>query len=237
MALANKHPWFAFYPRDYERDTWDLSLIEHGAYLKLMVHYYETTEPIPDDAGKLQKICRAHSEEELQAISRIISRFFVKKDDGYHHRRCDSEIRKARKISRVRRQARLHKRKTIVNQKPSFSAIQSQPQSQSHTQKERSTAKAADEKPENYFQLIFEHFKKRSGQPARLLSPRDWKLLDDWQRAGIPAEAVIRGIDATFDNYEKRGDFKKVNSISYCEQEVLEATRMAKVASVGAWRP
>lgn len=130
MALANQ--WFAFYGGDYERDTGDLTLVEHGAYLKLMLHCYNTGEALPEEPAKLQRICRAHSDDELQAISNVISRFFIKRSDGLHNVRCDSELKKARHISKVRRAARYGKRKTIVNQKSSISAIQPQPQL--HTQ-------------------------------------------------------------------------------------------------------
>ena len=48
-------------------------------------------------------------------------------------------------------------------------------------------------------------------------------------------EAVLRGIDAAFDRYERRpAKTKKVNSLAYCSQEVLAAAEDMKEAAVGA---
>ena len=50
----------------------------------------------------------------------------------------------------------------------------------------------------NYFTEIEEHFQRRRGG-ILLLSTLDWALIETWKDAGIPLEAVLRGIDAAFD--------------------------------------
>src|SRR5438067_139305 len=55
----------------------------------------------------------------------------------------------------------------------------------------------------NYFTEIEEHFHRRRGA-ALLLSTLDWALIESWKDAGIPLEAVLRGIDATFDHWGRR---------------------------------
>jgi hypothetical protein len=85
----------------------------------------------------------------------------------------------------------------------------------------------------NYFTEIEEHFQRRRGG-ILLLSTLDWALIETWKDAGIPLEAVLRGIDAAFDRYERRPTQKKVNSLAYCSQEVLSATEEMKEAAVGA---
>ena len=55
----------------------------------------------------------------------------------------------------------------------------------------------------NYFTEIEEHFQRRRGT-LLLLSPLDWALMETWKDAGIPLEAVLRGIDATFEKWERR---------------------------------
>ena len=73
----------------------------------------------------------------------------------------------------------------------------------------------------NYFTEIEEHFQRRRGT-LLLLSPLDWALMETWKDAGIPLEAVLRGIDATFEKWERRPSrFRKVNGLAYCSQEVL----------------
>jgi hypothetical protein len=86
----------------------------------------------------------------------------------------------------------------------------------------------------NYFTEIEEHFLQRRGG-GLLLSTLDWALIETWKDAGIPLEAVLRGIDAAFDRYDQRpSKSKKVNSLAYCSQEVLAAAEDMKEAAVGA---
>jgi len=85
----------------------------------------------------------------------------------------------------------------------------------------------------NYFTEIEEHFQRRRGG-ILLLSTLDWALIETWKDAGIPLEAVLRGIDAAFDRYDQRpSKTKKVNSLAYCAQEVLAAVEDMKEAAVG----
>ncbi|MBZ5651689.1 MAG: hypothetical protein LAO18_14525 [Acidobacteriia bacterium] len=85
----------------------------------------------------------------------------------------------------------------------------------------------------NYFTEIEEQFQRRRGG-ILLLSTLDWALIETWKNAGIPLEAVLRGIDGAFERYEKRPTSRKVNSLAYCAQEVLAAAEEMKEAAVGA---
>jgi hypothetical protein len=88
----------------------------------------------------------------------------------------------------------------------------------------------------NYFTEIEEHFQRRRGRIQ--LSPLDWALIETWKDAGIPLEAVLRGIDAAFDKYERRpSKSQKVNSLAYCAQAVLVAAEEMKEAAVGGESP
>ena len=88
----------------------------------------------------------------------------------------------------------------------------------------------------NYFTEIEERFQKRRAS-GLLLSTLDWALIETWKDAGIPLEAVLRGIDAAFDRHDQRpSTTKKVNSLAYCAQEVLSAAEDMKEAAVGTER-
>jgi hypothetical protein len=85
----------------------------------------------------------------------------------------------------------------------------------------------------NYFTEIEEHFQRRRGRIQ--LSPLDWALIETWKDAGLPLEAVLRGVDAAFDKYEERpSKSQKINSLAYCAQAVLVAAEEMKEAAVGA---
>ena len=86
----------------------------------------------------------------------------------------------------------------------------------------------------NYFTEIEEHFQRRRGT-LLLLSPLDWALMETWKDAGIPLEAVLRGIDSTFEKWERRKrKTRKVNGLGYCAQEVLASAEEMKDSAVGA---
>jgi hypothetical protein len=88
----------------------------------------------------------------------------------------------------------------------------------------------------NYFTEIEEHFQRRRGS-LLLLSTLDWALIETWREAGVPLEAVLRGIDAAFEKYDARKSHarvRKVNGLAYCTQEVMSAVEDMKEASIGA---
>ncbi|MGA3346537.1 MAG: hypothetical protein ABSC76_16895 [Terracidiphilus sp.] len=87
----------------------------------------------------------------------------------------------------------------------------------------------------NYFTEIEERFQQRRGA-LLLLSTLDWALIETWREAGIPLEAVLRGIDAAFDKYEarqKRGRMRRVNGLGWCAQAVMEAADELREAAAG----
>lgn len=85
-----------------------------------------------------------------------------------------------------------------------------------------------------YFSEIEDHYLRRRGG-GLLLSTLDWTLIETWKDAGVPLEAVLRGIDSAFDKYEQRpSKTQKVNSLAYCAQAILAAAEDMKEAAVGA---
>ncbi len=88
----------------------------------------------------------------------------------------------------------------------------------------------------NYFTEIEERFQQRRGS-LLLLSTLDWALIEMWREAGIPLEAVLRGIDAAFDKYEarqRRARMQRVNGLAWCAQAVMQAAMEMKEAAAGS---
>lgn len=96
-----------------------------------------------------------------------------------------------------------------------------------------------DENYFNYFTEVEEHFQRARGTGLFLLSPLDWALIENWKNAGIPLEAVLRGIDAAFGKWrQRRGRTQTVNSVAYCAQAIAEEARvMAQGAAAPAKTP
>ena len=90
----------------------------------------------------------------------------------------------------------------------------------------------------NYFTEIEERFQQRRGS-LLMLSTLDWALIETWREAGIPLEAVLRGIDNAFDKRDAKAlrstrGTRKVNGLAWCAQSVMEAVEQAMEASMGA---
>ena len=86
----------------------------------------------------------------------------------------------------------------------------------------------------NYFTEIEEYFWKKRGSHL-LVSPLDWAIMETWQKAGVPLEAVLKGIDSAFDSYgrSRRGAGKPLKSLAYCTDAVLDAAEQAQEAAAG----
>jgi hypothetical protein len=89
----------------------------------------------------------------------------------------------------------------------------------------------------NYFTEIEERFQRRRGS-LLMLSTLDWALIETWREAGVPLEAVLRGIDNAFDKHDAKAmrsphRAKKVNGLAWCSQSVMEAVEQAMEASIG----
>ena len=86
----------------------------------------------------------------------------------------------------------------------------------------------------NYFTEIEEYFWKKRGSHL-LVSPLDWAIMETWQKAGVPLEAVFKGIDSAFESYgrSRRGAGKPLKSLAYCTDAVLDAAEEANEAAAG----
>ncbi len=88
----------------------------------------------------------------------------------------------------------------------------------------------------NYFTEIEERFQGRRGS-LLMLSTLDWALIETWQEAGVPLEAVLRGVDAAFDKHEAKkakGRARRINGLAWCAQSVMEAAEQMREAATGA---
>ena len=90
----------------------------------------------------------------------------------------------------------------------------------------------------NYFTEIETRFQQRRGS-LLMLSTLDWALIETWREAGVPLEAVLRGIDAAFDKHDAQRlrstrRQRKINGLAWCAQAVLEAVEQSREAAIGA---
>lgn len=85
-------PWMPLYVADYLADTSHLNCAESGAYLHLIMHYWQRGS-LPNDPRKLASIARA-TPEQWYSMSDTIAEFF---GVGWTHARIDRELEETRK--------------------------------------------------------------------------------------------------------------------------------------------
>ncbi len=87
----------------------------------------------------------------------------------------------------------------------------------------------------NYFTEIENYFWKKRGAHL-LVSPLDWAIMETWQKAGVPLDAVLKGIDHAFESYQRsrRGGGKPLKSLAYCTDSVLEAAEEQLESAAGS---
>lgn len=77
---------------DYAKDTAHLTMLEDGAYRRLLDRYYGTEQGIPADQA--HRICRARSREEKAAVDAVLEEFFFLAEGVWKNNRAEEEIKK-----------------------------------------------------------------------------------------------------------------------------------------------
>lgn len=97
--------WYPRYVGDYTKKTSHLSLMQHGAYTRLLDWYYTNEKPLPSDLMQLHRVCMAFASEEIDAVHSVLHEFFELQEDGWHNLRADKELLKRSSISGKRKVA------------------------------------------------------------------------------------------------------------------------------------
>ena len=92
---------------------------------------------------------------------------------------------------------------------------------------EASTIHARDEAGDHlnyydYFTEVEDYFLRRRGKTL-LLSPVDWALIENWKTRGVPLHVALRGIERTFDAYDRKpasARRRTIKTLLYCAEEV-----------------
>jgi uncharacterized protein YdaU (DUF1376 family) len=113
-------PYMPLYVADYLADAAHLTTQEHGAYLLLIMNYWQRGEPLPDDDVRLARITRL-GPREWSRVRGTLSEFFEVACGTWSHSRIDSELArvldkslKSKKAAQASVQRRFGKRSTGV---------------------------------------------------------------------------------------------------------------------------
>jgi uncharacterized protein YdaU (DUF1376 family) len=90
-------PWMPLYIADYLRDTTHLGALESGAYLHLIMHYWQHGK-LPSDERQLAQIAKLTAREWKRSRATLAAFF----QDGWQHKRINEELAHAIDISNKR---------------------------------------------------------------------------------------------------------------------------------------
>lgn len=126
--------WMPLYVADYLADTGHLSAAEHGAYLLLIMHYWQNGG-LPKEDRRLARIARMSPAEWEDARETLFDMF----DDGWRHHRIEAELKAAKEISEKAKEKAAKRWQKTSNAPADAAAMPEhvqqpcQSQSQSHT--------------------------------------------------------------------------------------------------------
>jgi uncharacterized protein YdaU (DUF1376 family) len=84
-------PYIQLYVADYLADTAHLTTEEHGAYLLLIMNYWQRGKPLPNNDERLARIARL-SNERWTDVKQTIEEFFNITSTEWRHARIDKDL-------------------------------------------------------------------------------------------------------------------------------------------------
>ena len=117
-------PYLQFYVSDWRADTSHLTLEQKGAYLELILLYWESEKALNNSDDRLASSLKI-SKRRFQTMKKLLSEFFTVKDDIWTHGRIEADLEKVFNKSKKRSYAgqesarkRANDKATSVEQNP-----------------------------------------------------------------------------------------------------------------------
>ena len=89
--------FYNFNPADFNNSARHLSLVERALYRDLIDMYYCDESPIDgSDMPRLERRLLCRTQDEKDALAYVLSEFFTKRGNKFHHHRIDNEIKNYR---------------------------------------------------------------------------------------------------------------------------------------------
>ena len=205
--------YYSFHIGDYLSATTHLSIIEHGAYRRLLDIYYIHESPLPDDVKQVYRLVGARGKEEREAVDSVLAEFFQSTPEGFRHDRCDHEIAlcnknraNGKKGGRPSKNTNPKETQTKTQPKPKTNPTETQPESPpsphhpiTPSQSSASTAepppgqpKAAPSPPAKIAPLVIELAVelRKIGVACTASHPR----VLEWARQGVTVQQALEAV-------------------------------------------
>ena len=135
-------PFMPLYVADYLSDAAHLSTIEHGAYLLLIMTYWQRGEALPDDDKKLARICRL-TPRQFANYKSALSEFFDVAGKQWRHSRIDRELQNVQAKSLKNRKGGLARAQQMLSER-SANAQPSDTDTDTYSSVAKATAASGD---------------------------------------------------------------------------------------------
>lgn len=154
----SKRLWMPFYIADYLADTGHLTVSEHGAYMLLIMRYWQDGA-LPTDENLLMRYSRMSREQWTESRDVIATLF----DDGWTHKRIDAELAKSEEI--IAKKSMAGKARRNTNSTPDEHPLTPTPtQEQKKVSEEASDARKPALAPDE-FDAFWSLFPNKVGKP------------------------------------------------------------------------
>lgn len=120
-------PFMPLYVADYMADAAHLSTLEHGAYMLLIMTYWQRGSALPDDDKMLARIARLDARNWAR-VRPAICNFFTTGDNKWTHSRIERELSRVRDKSLKNRKGGLARAKQMHSER-----LADAPETLSHT--------------------------------------------------------------------------------------------------------
>jgi uncharacterized protein YdaU (DUF1376 family) len=202
-------PYMPLYVADYLADAAHLSTEEHGAYMLLIMNYWQRGKPLPADPERLARIARM-SNERWTDVERTLNEFFEVVGGEWRHKRIDAELakvfaksQKAKQAGRASARSKTNKSSTDV-QHPSNERSTSVERTLNHTDTDTDT--------DSTIANAIVPRAKRSRSRGEML-PSDFTASSDMiafgQKLGLTEPDISYQLDKMRDWATSRGETKK----------------------------
>lgn len=207
------------YPKhvgDFIRDTVGLSMLEEGAYNRLLDQYYAREGPLPADKATLYRLARCTDAKERKAVDYVLSAFFTPGPDGWHQKRADAELTRYRERSASAAQSAQHRwnkrNANVMRTHPERIDDASNRHGRPHAERNASqkpVANSQEPRTKDNTPIAESGGRDRVSGPLPRTTdaqgtrlPRDWTLPDDWRCWAEGQGAIdIVGMSEAFRDY------------------------------------
>lgn len=228
-------PYMPLFVADYLADTAHLSAAEHGAYLLLIMNYWQREKALPADDRKLARIARM-SDAEWADARPTLAEFFAEDGGEWRHARIDEEIAvaqqksaKAKASARASVAARQANAERPLNERSADVELLGEdregkkeplPESKSSTTNVRSVGKPTRPAADSHFEEFWKAYPHR-GEASDPKKPATEKFERAVKRGADPA-VIIAGAKR-FAEIERRagraGTEKCAQAVTWLNQE------------------